>query len=79
MKIVAFSGEKSNPDAYLIHVGEGSGWDELGHVVDMNRRVKFPLFNLQSILSRGYWEEIEHDEELMEDLINYPEEEGNTR
>ena len=76
MKIVAYSGAKSDPDAYLIHTGEGKGWAELGIVVSMNRRERYPPFNFQSILARGYWEEGDHDADLLERLMKFPEAEG---
>ena len=76
MKILAYSGDKSDPARYLIHVGEGTGWDELGIVVSMIRRERYPPFNFQSILARGYWEEGDHDEKLLERLMKFPEAEG---
>ena len=69
MKIVARQGRAESPNAYLIEVGNG-----LGQVVSMFMREKYKPFNIQSIGARGYWEEHDNDQELMERILSFPEE-----
>ena len=51
-------------DAYLIQTGE-----ETGQVVDWDDKARFPEFNLQSILARGYWEELTPPHPTLEELM----------
>ena len=74
MEIVAYKGKKTQPNAYLINVGEIGG-KTLGSVVDMERMIRHPPFNLHSILGRGYWEDFEHDDELLKTLMEISEDE----
>ena len=41
-------------------------------VADTSYKLRYPEFNLQSILARGYWEVIENDEELAEKVLKFP-------
>lgn len=38
---------------YLVVVGDGRG-----RVVDLDARKVYPSWNLESLLARGYWEEV---------------------
>ena len=51
-------------EAYLIQTGE-----ETGQVVDGDDKARFPEFNLQSILARGYWEEVTPPHPTLEELM----------
>lgn len=51
-------------EAYLIQTGK-----ETAQVVDWDDRVKFPEFNLQSILARGYWEDLTPPHPTLEELM----------
>ena len=51
-------------DAYLIQTGE-----ETGQVVDWDDKERYPEFNLQSILARGYWEDLTPPHPTLEELM----------
>jgi hypothetical protein len=51
-------------EAYLIQTGE-----ETAQVVDWDDKERFPEFNLQSILARGYWEEVTAPHPTLEELM----------
>jgi hypothetical protein len=62
-KIIA----QQDQEAYLIQTSE-----ELGQVVDWDDKERFPEFNLQSILARGYWEELTAPHPTLEQLLEIP-------
>lgn len=51
-------------DAYLIQTGK-----ETALVVDWDDKVKFKEFNLQSILARGYWEDLTPPHPTLKELM----------
>ena len=51
-------------DAYLIQTGKVTAL-----VIDWDDKVKFKEFNLQSILARGYWEEVTAPHPTLEELM----------
>jgi hypothetical protein len=51
-------------DTYLIQTGK-----ETAQVVDWDDGIKFPEDNLQSILARGYWEELTPPHPTLEELM----------
>ena len=51
-------------EAYLIQPGE-----ETGQVVVWDDKASFPESNLQSILARGYWEELTPPHPTLEELM----------
>ena len=62
-KIIA----QQDQEAYLIQTSE-----ELGQVVDWDDKIRWPVFNLQSILARGYWEELTAPHPTLEQLLEIP-------
>lgn len=62
-KIIA----QQDQEAYLIQTSE-----ELGQVVDWDDKERFPEFNLQSILARGYWEELTAPHPTLQQLLEIP-------
>lgn len=41
----------------------------LGRVIDLDQGMMFPPFNVHSILARGYWEECEHSDALLNEIL----------
>jgi len=58
---------QQDQEAYLIQTSE-----ELGQVVDWDDKERFPEFNLQSILARGYWEELTAPHPTLQQLLEIP-------
>ena len=65
-KILGIQGEGSGRD--MIHYG-----DDKARVADLDAGVLWPITNIDSIVKGGYWEEYEHDEELLKTLLELPE------
>ena len=51
-------------EAYLIQTGE-----ETAQVVDWDDKERYPESNLQSILARGYWEDLTPPHPTLEELL----------
>jgi len=51
-------------DAYLIQTGK-----ETAQVVDWDDKERYPEDNLQSILARGYWEDLTPPHPTLEELM----------
>ena len=51
-------------DAYLIQTGK-----ETAQVVDRDDKERYPEDNLQSILARGYWEDLTPPHPTLEELM----------
>lgn len=49
---------KRTDDIYLIQVNE-----DQGRIVDFESQKRFPIFYLQSLIARGYWEKVGEEEE----------------
>jgi hypothetical protein len=64
MKIAAIRG-----DAYIVEEADGRN----GFVADVRKRVRFPRFLLMALYARGYWEAIDHDPELLAEILSFPE------
>jgi len=61
MEIVAKRGETS----YLLETVPG-----MGRVLDLEQKVLFPEFNIQSILARGYWEPFAGSQDELSNLLS---------
>jgi len=59
-KIIA----QQDQEAYLIQTSQ-----ELAQVVDWDDKERFPELNLQSILARGYWEDLTVPHPTLEELL----------
>ena len=44
---------QSSEDTFLVQVDEG-----IGRVVELDTGIVFPPFNIDSIIARGYWDEV---------------------
>jgi hypothetical protein len=62
--LIAFNGED-----YLVQVENDANGQEQGRVLSPDRGIYFPSFNLHSILSRGYWEDVPADAPTLDDLL----------
>jgi len=61
MEIVARRGETS----YLLETAPG-----IGRVLDLEQKVLFPEFNIQSIIARGYWESYTGSQDELANLLS---------
>ena len=66
LKIIGIQGENSG--RYMIHYG-----DDKARIADLEAGVLWPISTMDSILKGGYWEEIENDEKLLQNLLKLPE------
>ena len=68
LRIVAKRGESS----FLV-MEKGDPHIVMGFVADIQMRERYSLFPVQSILARGYWEDQDHDADLLKELLSFQE------
>ena len=73
MVLIAKRGESR----YLLLDGDINDPKAKGIVASIEDGVRYPPFNVHSILARGYWEPEKHDPGLVDRLMQFPEP-GNT-
>jgi len=66
MKVIA---KQEGTQRFLIQTDK----KDMAVITDLKEKIKFPEFNIDSIIARGYWEPYDHDEDLMKLLLKLPE------
>ena len=66
MKIVAIQrGETKAEHSYLVDLEE----HHKGQIIDVKEGIMWPPMSIHSLLLRGYWEPIEHTDQLLDDIL----------
>lgn len=53
--------ERPDDRTFLVKTGKDAEGREVGHVVDLRRGRVFPLWLIEAILMRGYWQDVQDE------------------
>jgi len=66
MRIVAIQrGSTKDRDKYLVDLQEKSQ----GQIIDVHEGILWPPMGIDALLMRGYWEPIEHTDQLLDEIL----------